>query len=177
MKVLVAYASKHGATQGIAEHIAKTLAAEGHFTEVRGLPSKGGVQGYDACVIGSAVYMGHWRTEALSFVRGHQGALAGRPVWLFSCGPLGTATIDAKGRDVRSAAVPKEAQELEEIVQPRDHHVFFGALDPQRLTVPERALRKLPAGRALMPEGDFRDWAEVDWWAKEIAQQLAESAL
>jgi len=177
MKVLVVYASKHGATQGIAERIAKTLVAEGYETDVLSLPGTTGLHGYDACVVGSAVYMGHWRTEAMTFVRGRRASLAHRPVWLFSCGPLGTATTDAKGRDVRSAAMPKEAQELDEVLHPRDHHVFFGALDPLRLGTGERVLRKLPAGRALMPEGDFRDWAEIDWWAKEIAQQLAEGAL
>ena len=172
MKVLVAYASKHGATQGIAERIAKMLVAGGHDADVRALPSRAKVEGYDACVIGSAVYAGHWRKEATAFMRSQKEALANRPLWLFSSGPLGTAMTDAKGNDVRSAAVPKEAPELERATHPREHHVFFGALDPRRLTVAERALRKLPAARAMMPEGDFRDWAEVDSWAEEIASRV-----
>jgi menaquinone-dependent protoporphyrinogen oxidase len=50
--------------------------------------------------------------------------------------------------------------------------VFFGALDPKRLTLAERALRKLPAGRNLLPEGDFREWVDVDHWATQIATHL-----
>ena len=176
MKVLVVYASKHGSTQGIAERIAKALAADGHVTSVRALPSASGLEGYEACVVGSAVYMGHWRKEATAFVRNERSALASRPVWVFSSGPLGTSATDAKGKDLRSAAVPREAPELEGAVHPRDHHVFFGALDPKRLTAAERTLRKLPAARAILPEGDFRDWAEIEGWAKQIALELAGGA-
>jgi menaquinone-dependent protoporphyrinogen oxidase len=176
MKVLVAYASKHGGTQGIAERIAKTLAAEGHATSALVLPSIAGLESYDACVVGSAVYMGHWRKEATAFVRNERSVLASRPVWVFSSGPLGASATDAKGKDLRSAAMPKEAPELEGAVHPRDHRVFFGALDPKLLTGAERTLRKLPAARAVLPEGDFRDWAEVEGWAKQIALELAGGA-
>jgi hypothetical protein len=59
---------------------------------------------------------------------------------------------------------------------PRGHHVFFGALDPRKLTFAERSLRKLPAARAALPEGDFRDWPEIDDWAAGIARELANAA-
>jgi menaquinone-dependent protoporphyrinogen oxidase len=69
--------------------------------------------------------------------------------------------------------VPKEISELQEVVQARGHRVFFGALEPDTLGFAERALRKLPAARAGLPEGDFRDWAEIDAWAGDIAHELA----
>jgi menaquinone-dependent protoporphyrinogen oxidase len=69
--------------------------------------------------------------------------------------------------------VPKEISELQEVVQARGHRVFFGALEPDTLDFAERALRKLPAARAGLPEGDFRDWAEIDAWAGDIAHELA----
>ena len=53
--------------------------------------------------------------------------------------------------------VPKEIPEFTEALHPRGHHVFFGALDPSKLTFAERSLRKLPAARAALPDGDFRD--------------------
>jgi menaquinone-dependent protoporphyrinogen IX oxidase len=37
----------------------------------------------------------------------------------------------------------------------------------------ERALRKLSAARAIMPEGDFRDWAQIEAWARGIARDPA----
>lgn len=51
--------------------------------------------------------------------------------------------------------------------------MLLGALDPSKLGFRERAIRSLPAGRALLPEGDFRDWAEIEGWAAGIAQDLA----
>ena len=96
--------------------------------------------------------MGHWRKEAVEFLRRNLDFLADRPVWLFSSGPLGTKAKDDKGRDLREAAKPKEVTDLAAAVATRDHHVFFGALDPGRLTLAERSLRTLPAGRAMLPE-------------------------
>ncbi|MDP1803810.1 MAG: hypothetical protein Q8K72_01455, partial [Acidimicrobiales bacterium] len=49
---------------------------------------------------------------------------------------------------------------------------FFGALDPGKLGFRDRAMRTLPAGRALFPEGDFRDWPDIDAWAAGIAVEL-----
>jgi len=100
--------------------------------------------------------------------------LAHRPVWLFSTGPLGIDATDAKGVDLPATAEPKEIPGFREAIHPRDHHVFFGALDPGRLTFAEKTLRKLPAARAMMPEGDFRDGTEIEVWARSIAQELTQ---
>jgi len=169
MQVLVAYASKHGATQEIAERVAQTMTAAGQQAQVRAVTAVGDLTGYDAFVVGSAVYMGLWQKEATEFVRRNRAVLAGRPVWLFSSGPLGTEPVDAQGRDLTVAAEPSELAEFTAAIHPRGHRVFFGVLDPGRLGLGERAIRKLPAGRALLPEGDFRDWAQIEAWARGIA--------
>jgi len=176
MRILVAYASKHGATQGIAERIAAQLSAVGIDTNAQPVSAVGDLAGYDAFVIGSAAYIGHWQKEATEFVRRNQAVLAERPTWLFSSGPLGTEPTDAQGRDQRAAAEPNEIAELREAIHPRDHRVFFGALDPRTLGFRDRAIRTLPAGRALLPEGDFRDWADIEAWAGSIAHELAPKA-
>ncbi|MGH4023693.1 MAG: flavodoxin domain-containing protein [Pseudonocardiaceae bacterium] len=173
MTVLVAYASKHGATRAIAERIAATLTGAGRPAEARPVERAGDLAGYDAFVIGSAAYYGHWRKAATKFVRTHTALLAKRPVWLFSSGPLGTEATDEQGNDLREAAVPKEISELRQAVGAREHRVFFGALAPNVLSWPQRLLRRLPAGRALLPEGDFRDWADIDAWARAIAHELS----
>lgn len=172
MRLLVAHASKHGATAGIAARIAETLTASGHGVTVRPLSEAGDPAGFDAVIVGSATYMGHWLKDARAYLRQHQQSLATRPVWLFSSGPLGEAKVDEQGKDLREAAAPEDLPELLASVHPREHRVFFGALDPKRLTLPERALRKLPAGRALFPEGDFRDWEDIDAWAAHVAAEL-----
>jgi menaquinone-dependent protoporphyrinogen oxidase len=176
MNVLVAYASKHGATQGIAERIAEQLSAAGLEAHAQPVNAIGDPAGFDAFVIGSAAYIGHWQKEATEFVRRNQAVLAMRPTWLFISGPLGTEPTDAQGRDQRAAAEPNEIAELREAIHPRDHRVFFGALDPRKLGFRDRAIRTLPAGRALLPEGDFRDWADIEAWAGSIAHELAPKA-
>jgi menaquinone-dependent protoporphyrinogen oxidase len=173
MKVLVAYASKHGATKGIAERIAETLAAAGHETEVRPARAADDLTGYDAFVIGSAAYLGHWQKEATELVRRNRAVLADRPVWLFSSGPLGTEPTDEQGHDLREVSEPKEIAEFMQAIEPRDHQVFFGVLDPATLGLRDRLIRAMPAGRGLLPEGDFRDWQEIGAWAGAIARELA----
>lgn len=174
MRILVAYASKHGATQGIAERIAETLTASGQPAQARPVKAAGNLADYDAFVIGGAAYMGSWLKEATELVRRNQALLASRPVWLFSSGPLGTQPTDAQGRDLKTVSEPKEFAELKESIKPRDVRVFFGVLDPSTLGFSERVVRSLPAGRELLPEGDFRDWQEIETWARHIAQALAE---
>jgi menaquinone-dependent protoporphyrinogen oxidase len=174
MHVLVAYASRHGATQGIAERIAETLRTAGIDADVRPAASVKDLGGYDAFVIGSAAYMFHWLKEASQFVRRHRAVLATKPVWLFSSGPLGTEPTDAQGRDQKVAAVPKEMAELVEAVRARGQRVFFGAYERDRkpIGLSERFVSLMPATRDALPSGDFRDWPEIEAWAASIARDL-----
>jgi menaquinone-dependent protoporphyrinogen oxidase len=173
MKILVAYATKYGATEAIAARIAEQLRQAGHDANLESVEVAADLAGYDVFVIGSAAYLGHWQQKATGFVRANEGLLASRPTWLFSSGPLGTEPTNAQGVDQRVAAEPKEIPEIEEAIHPRDHRVFYGALDPGKLGVRDRAIRTLPAGRALLPEGDFRDWQDIESWAQSIAHDLA----
>jgi menaquinone-dependent protoporphyrinogen oxidase len=161
MTVLVAYASKHGSTQGIAERITEKLRQMGKQAEARQVDTVKDLGSYEAFVIGSAIYYGSWMKEATEFVHRNQAALAGRPVWLFSVGPLGTEVKDAEQQ-------PKEMAEFQQTIKPRDHRVFFGALDHNRLSFTERMVVKAVRG----PEGDFRDWQAIDAWAEGIAGDL-----
>jgi menaquinone-dependent protoporphyrinogen oxidase len=106
------------------------------------------------------------------FVKRNSAVLASRPVWLFSSGPIGTKTTDPQGRDLRAIAEPKKITEFRSAISPRDHRVFFGALDLSKLGITERSLSKMPAGRELFAEGDFRDQADIRAWATGIAQDL-----
>lgn len=161
MTILVAYASKHGSTQGIAQHIAEKLREQGKDAEALQMDAIENPGGYEAFVIGSAVYYGSWLQEAVDWVHQHQAVLAERPVWLFSSGPLGVDVKDAEQQ-------PGQMAELQEALRPRDQRIFFGALDHQKLSLAERLMVK--AVRAT--EGDFRDWAALDAWATSIARDL-----
>jgi menaquinone-dependent protoporphyrinogen oxidase len=167
MKAIVVYASKYGSTKGIAEFIAEKLRQRGTQAEAQQVDVVHSPADYDAFVIGSAVYMMHWLKEATEFVMRNRTVLANRPVWLFSSGPLGS---DISVNDPKLE--PKEIAEFREAINPRDHRVFFGTLDSSKLGFAHRTTRKLPAARAMLPEGDFRDWKEIEAWASSIAQAL-----
>jgi len=181
MKVLVAYASRHGATQGIAERIAQTLERSGLKVTLKPVKAAGAVDEYDAFVIGSAAYMGGWLREATQFVQRNRSLLTSRPAWLFSSGPIGTEMVDAKGSDVLETSKPREFAEFAGSLHPRDLQVFFGAYDPdvEPIGLMERLgawFTRVPAIQAALPAGDFRDWPAIEGWAKGIARELEQVA-
>jgi menaquinone-dependent protoporphyrinogen oxidase len=174
MTVLIAYASRHGATAGIAERIADDLRDAGLPVEIRPVDEVDDAADYDAFVIGGAAYMFHWLKDATHFAKRNRAVLDGKPVWLFSSGPLGTDLVDDQGRDVLEASRPKEFDQLAELLHPRGEQVFFGAWDPESpaIGVGERMFRAMPKSKEMLPAGDFRDWDAIDGWAREIAEEL-----
>ena len=174
MHVLVAFASRHGATQGIAERIAETLRRSGMDADARPAASVRTLDGYDAFVIGSAAYMFHWLKDASDLVRRQRAILRTKPVWLFSSGPTGAEPLNANGLDQKIAAIPKEIPDLLRALDALDHRVFFGAyeLDRKPIGLAERFVSLMPAAKNALPVGDFRDWPEIEAWAAEIAREL-----
>jgi menaquinone-dependent protoporphyrinogen oxidase len=159
--ILVAYASKHGSTAEIAHRIAERLSERGHEVDPRPVTEVGVLGRSEAVVLGSAVYAGSWRKEAVGFVERHREVLARTPVWLFSSGPLGHRIEDEQEQ-------PRQLEEITEWIAPRDHRTFFGKLDLSVLSFGERMIAKA----VKAPEGDFRDWAEIEAWADGIAVRL-----
>jgi menaquinone-dependent protoporphyrinogen oxidase len=160
MKVLVAVASKHGATFGIAQAIGDVLSEQGIEVDVVPIHRVSRIEDYDAVVVGSSVYAGHWLKVAKKFVEANAQALSARPTWLFSSGPIGDLPKPEED--------PVDAASMVELTTARDHHVFGGKLDKSQLNFGERAL--VTALRA--PEGDYRDWGEIRAWASGIADAL-----
>src|SRR5579872_7105487 len=136
MKILIAFASKHGSTKGIAEFIGATLRKRGMAVDVLDVGEAKNVERYDAFVLGSALYMGHWMKEAKQFLARNKSVMSSHPTWLFSSGPTGKERKDAKGRDLLAPSVsgPFELDELRgQLGMIRDHQIFFGAFDPKDL--------------------------------------------
>ena len=174
MHVLVAYASRHGATEGIAARIADTLRTADLEVDLSDVSAVKDLGRYDAFVVGSAAYMYHWLKEAQAFVRHNRAVLAKKPTWLFSSGPLGTETVDAHGVDQKVASIPKEMPELMASTGAREYRVFFGAMERGRkpIGLAERFADMMPVARDNLPYGDYRDWPEIDAWAVSIAHDL-----
>ncbi len=165
MRVLVTAASRYGATGEIAQTIGDVLAGRGLDTTVIPPEEVGRIEDYDAVVLGSAVYTGHWLEPAKELVDRSGDAFAGRPVWLFSSGPVGDPSrklVQQMGED------PLDVAAIVERTKARDHRVFAGKLEKENLTLPQKAA--LLAVRGL--EGDFRDRAAIEAWATGIADAL-----
>ena len=163
MRILVAYATRHGATEGIADALGATLRdtlPESHV-DVLSASDVDDVSGYDAVLVGSAVYLGRWLAPARTLVRDQAVALRRRPVWLFSSGPVGDPAVPA--------TEASDAAELVELVGAQAHTTFAGRLRPAELATVERAtFRVLHAA-----EGDYRDWDAIRAWGQDIADTLS----
>lgn len=165
MNILVVVAGKHGSTRQIAEVIGEELREFGHGVQVRNAGDTDSVEGYDAAVIGSAIYMGNWVAEARRFVEKNQAKLSAMPVWLFSSGPLGQDNPQPAGDFAH-------LQELLRMTQARDHRTFVGKLDKSGLGLGERLAVKM----VKAPEGDFRNWEAIRGWAREIGSAVPAAA-
>jgi menaquinone-dependent protoporphyrinogen oxidase len=164
-KVLVAYASKHGATMEIAEAIADEILR--HGTEADCLPADEvqDIQQYDAVVLGSAVYMKRWRRPAERLLRRHRSELAERPLWIFSSGPGG------KDPDP-SWSEPGRVVELAESLGVRDHVVFGGRLPVE----PKGFVQKAMVRDTPEEARDIRDFDAIRKWAAGIAEDVGDRA-
>jgi menaquinone-dependent protoporphyrinogen oxidase len=165
MKVLVTAATKHGATAEIAAAIGEVLGG-GPGLDAAVIPPEqvATIDGDDAVVLGSAVYAGHWLAAAKELVDRAGDALAGKPVWLFSSGPVGDPPKPEED--------PVDVAEIVAATKAREHRVFSGKLVRQQLGFGERAI----VAALRVPEEDFRDWAEIKDWASQIADTLRSGA-
>jgi len=146
MRVLVAASSKHGATREIAAEIGSVLEDRGLDVLVMRLEDVFDVAGFDAYVLGSAVYAGRWMGEARRSVDQH----AAEPA--------------EAGRGIRG-----EARRRARKTGAREHHLFSGRLDRRSLGLGERTVVRMVGAE----DGDYRDWDDVRGWGASIADALA----
>jgi menaquinone-dependent protoporphyrinogen oxidase len=163
--VLVVAASRHNGTREIAEAIAAGLAERGLLAEARDIEDATDLSDYGAIVLGSAIYMNRWLAEARRFVQIHASELCMRPVWLFSSGPLGPAD------HLIPPSEPADVPVLLRLTRARGHRRFGGRLIVSHLRFEERAL----ARTIHVPAEDRRDWAAIDRFAGEIADDLLQN--
>lgn len=162
--VLVAYASRRGATREIAEVIADKLREYDLAVDCLPVSEAADLSTRDAIVLGSAVYAHQWRHDGLSFLHRHARTLAKVPFWVFSSGPVGApgAALDPAWLE------PPRVLDAARRLGARGHVVFGGRL-PRRPVGPiERALV------ATTPPHfrDRRDWAAIRTWAAKIGNEL-----
>ena len=160
MHILVTAASKHGATDEVADAIAKRIEASGITVDRLAPADVTSVADYDAMIVGSATYILQWMPEAHDFMERFKDQLPVGQVWAFSVGMNG---------------VPKHSKQDGSLVGPLLTHVkcrelrtFPGRYKPSLLSLRERSVARL----AGVVEGDFRDWEAIERWADEIVDAL-----
>ncbi len=159
-RVLVSAGSKHGATAEIANRIASRLEESGCDVTFSPPGDAIGVGDFDAIVLGSAVYAGRWTADAKDLANAIGRLDPGPPVWLFSSGPVGDPP--------KPEEEPVDVSDIFVATQAREHRVFAGKIDKSKLGFGEKAILMA----LKVPEGDFRDWDAIDFWASRIAEQL-----
>ena len=162
--VLVVYASKMGSTQEIAEVVGVELARAGLDVHVRDACDVTTVHGYDAVIVGSAIYASRWRPDAVrvvGLVVDKSDDVGPSPTWLFHSGPCGSAAAE------HDVVAPKRVRQAAHQLGIAPPVTFGGRLEPA--TAKGFIARKMAKGSMA---GDFRDFDRIRSWADGIADQL-----
>ncbi|HJL18285.1 MAG TPA: flavodoxin domain-containing protein [Sandaracinaceae bacterium LLY-WYZ-13_1] len=162
MHVLVTWGSKRGGTEGIAHIVAEALEDRGHEVTAVSAEAVDRVEGFDAVVVGGALYANRWPANVRRFVRRHVRALRRVPVWFFSSGPLDESA------DRRAIEAPTQVAVLAERVGAKGHVTFGGRLAPDAEGFPASAMAESNAG-------DWRNPPRIRAWANELADALPEA--
>jgi menaquinone-dependent protoporphyrinogen oxidase len=160
MKVLVTYGSKRQGTAGIGDVLAAELRSRGVEADLAAADDVRGLDGYDAVVVGGALYAARWHRDARRFVKRNTKALRDRPVFFFSSGPLDES---ASEKDIPPTG---QVRRLMERVGAREHRTFGGRLLSDAEGFAAAAMAKDKAG-------DWRDEDDERQWADHLADVLA----
>jgi menaquinone-dependent protoporphyrinogen oxidase len=160
--ILVAYATRSGSTQEVAEAMAAALRDEGLHVDCQPLRSTRTVAGYRMVVLGAPLFMFKWHKDASAFLSRHRRALEKLPVAAFALGPFHDE--EKEWQEVRNQ-FDKELAKLPWFA-PVAREVFGGKFDPTKLRFP---MNLIPALKK-MPASDVRNWEQIKTWAHSLAK-------
>lgn len=164
MIILVTYGSKRGGTEGLAQMVSDELRHEGFTVDLRPARQIESIRGYEAVVVGGALYAFRWHRDARRFVRHHAAELRKCPTYFFSSGPLDDS---ATKRDIPPV---KGVAALMDRVGAKGHVTFGGRLLPDAKGPVASAMAKKNAG-------DWREAEHVQAWARRVASELRTSGV
>jgi menaquinone-dependent protoporphyrinogen oxidase len=165
-KVLVAYASKAGSTSEVAAAIADVLSKSGADVTVERIKNVKDLSAYQAVVVGSLIRMGRWVSEAKSFVETNKSTLEKVPTAFFT-----TCATLKEDNDSTRAEVAGYVEPIYEILKPVESGLFGGKMDTSKLNFLDRKIIEMMA-KGENPNGDYRNWNEINDWAAKLAPQM-----
>ena len=167
--ILVAYATRYGSTQEVAEAIAAALREHGLEVDLHPMRKVRTLEGYRAIVLGAPIYIGSLHKDAQRFLSQHHEALSERPVAVFALGPTHD---DENERQGSRAQLDKELAKFPRLT-PIALEMFGGKFDPAKLRFPDNLIARLPASPLHNePASDVRDWTVIRAWANNLAAKL-----
>jgi menaquinone-dependent protoporphyrinogen oxidase len=167
--ILVTYASRLGATAGVAEAIGKTLTDNGAQVEVRRMEEVTDLTPYSAVVAGSAIRGKQWLPEAMQFMRTHQAALRQKPFAAF----LVCMTLAMKDGEKYRPHVATWLDPVRALVKPASEGLFAGVLDIGQISsFSDRLKFRVSVLFGVWQEGDHRDWNAIREWAARLRPVL-----
>jgi len=163
-KLLLAYASKCGATAAIADAIGRQLCAGGFAVDVRQARHVRSLEGYRGVILGSAVYMGGLLRDATRFAEDLLAGQSDLPVAFFNvCLQMKENTPES----VQTAL--GYLGPLRRVAVPASVASFTGRIDLASLPPLYRLFAQSdPEG--ILAEGDYRDWARIAAWADSLTK-------
>jgi len=158
-KILIAYTSRKGSTAEIAQAIGKELEAAGNSVAVADMKEISSIEGYQAVVIGTPIYLGQVEKAVPGFVGRNRDGLLSVPVAAFAVGitPVNSpaAAVEEVLGNLRAALEP---------VKPGAVTMFAGRLELSRMSFLQRTM----IGAMKILTGDFRDWDAIKAWARGL---------
>ena len=162
--ILVAYATRHSSTGGIAEHIADVLCGLNHKVDLRYVENVSSIEGYDAVIVGSAIYEFNWLLVATDFIERFKLPLASMPVaYFFGCAGLKEDTEE--NQEGVLVFIDPVLTKYPDVV-PVDIGRFGGGADFSRLDAFEKMIMNFIG---VTESEDWRDWEKIGAWAEKVS--------